>query len=368
MATVTAVTDLVCHGLTYWEFRPLVQGNGAIGWKLLQSMAKMLRDAAGPTAPLRVGTSEERRSRRQVGLPGGVDRARARHDPEAGLRLTRAGAGGAAPPRTRRRSSLRELQGRHDATTLSQVWGPPRERGTTWSMFSAGRLQYWQRCPSRAKTARRESGTRLRYGHPHEVVQPDHRRDRELGPLGVQDRAVARHDLGLLLQHEDDGSPHGHDAERLEAGVEQQGSSQASAPPTSPGNPVTRKPGLRPPGRGSSASLPRPVPAPDEVVDQVVGVGPPVGAVLGLEAGTAGSRDRAAAGTAPVATTAAGPAAPPGAARSATARGGRARPAWRVHQNYGPGRPSTGGDRIARASCVRTVPVAATPCAEHDPA
>jgi pyruvate,water dikinase len=45
MATITAATDLVCHGLTYWEFRPLVQANGAIGWKLLQSMAKMLRAA-----------------------------------------------------------------------------------------------------------------------------------------------------------------------------------------------------------------------------------------------------------------------------------------------------------------------------------
>jgi len=45
MATITAVSDLVCHGLTFWEFRPLVQENGAIGWKLLQSMAKMLRAA-----------------------------------------------------------------------------------------------------------------------------------------------------------------------------------------------------------------------------------------------------------------------------------------------------------------------------------
>ena len=43
-ATVTATTDLVCHGLTFWEFRPLVEGNGLIGWKLLQSMARMLRD------------------------------------------------------------------------------------------------------------------------------------------------------------------------------------------------------------------------------------------------------------------------------------------------------------------------------------
>ena len=45
MATVTASTELVCHGLTYWEFRPLVEQNGTIGWKLLQSMAKMLRSA-----------------------------------------------------------------------------------------------------------------------------------------------------------------------------------------------------------------------------------------------------------------------------------------------------------------------------------
>jgi len=45
LATVTATTDLVCHGITYWEFRPLVEDNGTIGWKLLQSMAKMLRGA-----------------------------------------------------------------------------------------------------------------------------------------------------------------------------------------------------------------------------------------------------------------------------------------------------------------------------------
>ena len=44
-ATVTATSELVCHGLTFWEFRPLVEQNGAIGWKLLQSLAKMLRDA-----------------------------------------------------------------------------------------------------------------------------------------------------------------------------------------------------------------------------------------------------------------------------------------------------------------------------------
>ena len=44
MATITATSDLVCYGLTFWDFRPLVEANGVIGWKLLQRMAKMLRD------------------------------------------------------------------------------------------------------------------------------------------------------------------------------------------------------------------------------------------------------------------------------------------------------------------------------------
>jgi pyruvate,water dikinase len=45
-ATVTAATDLVCYGLTFWEFRPLVERNGAIGWKLLEVLARRLREAA----------------------------------------------------------------------------------------------------------------------------------------------------------------------------------------------------------------------------------------------------------------------------------------------------------------------------------
>ena len=44
-ATVTAATDLVCYGLTFWEFRPLVERNGAIAWKLLQALARRLRAA-----------------------------------------------------------------------------------------------------------------------------------------------------------------------------------------------------------------------------------------------------------------------------------------------------------------------------------
>jgi CRP/FNR family transcriptional regulator, cyclic AMP receptor protein len=45
MATIVAVAELGCYGLTYWDFRPFVEQNGAIGWMLLERMAMMLRDA-----------------------------------------------------------------------------------------------------------------------------------------------------------------------------------------------------------------------------------------------------------------------------------------------------------------------------------
>jgi CRP-like cAMP-binding protein len=41
-ATVTARTDLVCHGLTPWEFKPLVERSPTIAWKLLTTMAERL--------------------------------------------------------------------------------------------------------------------------------------------------------------------------------------------------------------------------------------------------------------------------------------------------------------------------------------
>ena len=44
-ATITAKTDLVCYGLTYWEFRPLVQQNATIAWNLLHTLARRLRTA-----------------------------------------------------------------------------------------------------------------------------------------------------------------------------------------------------------------------------------------------------------------------------------------------------------------------------------
>ena len=43
IATCTAATDLHLYGLTLWEFKPLVEENGVIGWKLLQTLARELR-------------------------------------------------------------------------------------------------------------------------------------------------------------------------------------------------------------------------------------------------------------------------------------------------------------------------------------
>jgi CRP/FNR family transcriptional regulator, cyclic AMP receptor protein len=41
-ATITASTDMLCYGMTTWEFRPLVESNSAIAWKLLSAMAEKM--------------------------------------------------------------------------------------------------------------------------------------------------------------------------------------------------------------------------------------------------------------------------------------------------------------------------------------
>jgi Pyruvate phosphate dikinase, AMP/ATP-binding domain/Cyclic nucleotide-binding domain len=57
IATVTASDELVCYGLTLWELRPLVEANGVIGWKLLQTLAKDLREAEQLLGSLRAQAS-----------------------------------------------------------------------------------------------------------------------------------------------------------------------------------------------------------------------------------------------------------------------------------------------------------------------
>jgi pyruvate,water dikinase len=45
-ATVTAEGELVCQGITLWDFQPLVQRNPTMAWDLLQTLAGMLREAS----------------------------------------------------------------------------------------------------------------------------------------------------------------------------------------------------------------------------------------------------------------------------------------------------------------------------------
>ena len=44
-ATITAVTDLTCYGMTPWEFKPFVDEHPEVAWTLLQNMTRHLREA-----------------------------------------------------------------------------------------------------------------------------------------------------------------------------------------------------------------------------------------------------------------------------------------------------------------------------------
>jgi CRP/FNR family cyclic AMP-dependent transcriptional regulator len=44
-ASITAATDLLCYGLTAWEFRPFVEEHPKVAWTMLQTLARRLRDA-----------------------------------------------------------------------------------------------------------------------------------------------------------------------------------------------------------------------------------------------------------------------------------------------------------------------------------
>jgi CRP/FNR family transcriptional regulator, cyclic AMP receptor protein len=44
-ATVKAITPLKAYGLTAWDFRPLVEDNAAIAWRLLERLAKFYRES-----------------------------------------------------------------------------------------------------------------------------------------------------------------------------------------------------------------------------------------------------------------------------------------------------------------------------------
>jgi CRP/FNR family transcriptional regulator, cyclic AMP receptor protein len=48
-ATVTAETDMTTYAMTFWEFRPIVETDSRIAWKLVQALARRLREADART-------------------------------------------------------------------------------------------------------------------------------------------------------------------------------------------------------------------------------------------------------------------------------------------------------------------------------
>jgi len=44
-ASIVAATDLLCYGLTPWEFRPFVEEHPQVAWALLQALARRCREA-----------------------------------------------------------------------------------------------------------------------------------------------------------------------------------------------------------------------------------------------------------------------------------------------------------------------------------
>ena len=44
-ASIVAATDLLCYGLTPWEFRPFVEEHPQVAWALLEALARRSREA-----------------------------------------------------------------------------------------------------------------------------------------------------------------------------------------------------------------------------------------------------------------------------------------------------------------------------------
>ena len=43
-ASITAATDLLCYGMTPWEFRPFVEDHPQVAWGLLKTLARRTRE------------------------------------------------------------------------------------------------------------------------------------------------------------------------------------------------------------------------------------------------------------------------------------------------------------------------------------
>ena len=125
---------------------------------------RRLRLARPTTRPRLTPAAAVRRPGGQVQpvRPARVGRAVAEHPPGGSRGAPPARECSRQPSSAGVRSPLVWLHRAQAATTFSQACPPPRLRGITWSMVSAGPRQYAHRQPSRAKIARRDRPTWVR--------------------------------------------------------------------------------------------------------------------------------------------------------------------------------------------------------------
>ena len=269
-------------------------------------------------------------------------RPAAGHDPEAGVRRDAVAGAGAGRPRggggspcarctagTTRRRSPRRARRRVSAAPRGRC---SRRRGcSTGSGARRGRTRPGATAAPGSGTAPARSA---RAGSPTGTGRS--------AALGVQLGAVAGDDLGLLLQHEDDGAPERHDAQRLELAL----SSRVRPTASRTSSRRTSRVGGRAAAYRSSARR-APAQAPPRYVDRVRASGRR--RRTGSRAGSGGSRRRGRAGTAAGATTAGGQSDRPGAARSARATAGPRRAGRRTARRGAGARDDRARPRRANA-------------------
>ena len=145
-ATITAESDLRCFGMTSWDFRPLVESNASIAWKMLQIMAQRLKEAQANSSR---GSAREEAEERELPAwslpPGSTDRirldfavARARHARVGARGRDRQGRARLHPRQRRRAGSSAGRQGRRAPSRSRRTRTASRSRRPTRRVTSAG--------------------------------------------------------------------------------------------------------------------------------------------------------------------------------------------------------------------------------------
>ena len=154
--------------MTFWEFRPIVESNGRIAWKLLQALAKQLREADAPRLlPKAARPSATRSSRGRGRVARERDRLDARErlvdaaaeDDAADARRGSAARPRRAPSRVRRRVDA-PLAGDDEVVTRGSKPSASRTSVRAGDELGAERRERGAEAAGRARAGRRRTAER----------------------------------------------------------------------------------------------------------------------------------------------------------------------------------------------------------------